>query len=175
MPMSLLETQNFLARIYTDENLRRGFLSEPEKVGRANNLSETEIAELTEVFPEELNSFAQSLFYKRLREVEKFLPLTRKSLGENFENYFRIFADLYLPSTVKKHLEDAVEFCGYLQKDKSTSDIEKNTAKFEQAKLEFYGFEKPLVIKIFDYDIKTNQKRKYLAVWLRIGSRTIVF
>jgi hypothetical protein len=173
--MSLLDVQNFLARIYTDENLRREFLSAPEVIGKANNLNETEIAELAEVFPDELNSFAESLFYKRLREVEKFLPLTNQVLKQNFEKQFRIFADSYLPSTVKKHLEDAVEFCSYLQKNKSASDIAKNTAKFEQAKLEFFGFEKPLVVRIFDYDIKTNKKRKHLAVWLRIGKRNIIF
>ena len=49
--MSLLNVQNFLARIYTDENLRREFLSAPEVIGKANNLNETEIAELAEVFP----------------------------------------------------------------------------------------------------------------------------
>ena len=96
-------------------------------------------------------------------------------MDQNFEKQFRIFADSYLPSTVKKHLEDAVEFCSFLQKNKSSSNIEKNTAKFEQAKLEFFGFEKRLVVKIFDYDIKTNQKRKHLAFWLRIGKRNIIF
>jgi len=173
--MSLLEAQNFLARIYTDENLRREFLSAPEKIGRANNLTETEINELAEVFPEELNSFAESLFYKRLREVEKFLPLTKYLLKQDFEKYFRLFADSYLPSTVKKHLEDAVEFCNYLQKNNRISDVAKNTAKFEQARLEFFGNEKRLVVKIFDYDINTRQKRKHLAVWLRIGKRNIIF
>ena len=173
--MSLLDVQNFLARIYTDENLRREFLSAPEKIGQANNLSGTEINELAEVFPEELNSFAESLFYKRLREVEKFLPLTKHLLEQDFEKHFRLFAESYLPSTVKKHLEDAVEFCNYLQKDKTVSSIEKNSAKFEQAKLEFFAFEKRLVMKIFDYDLKTNQKRKHLAVWLRIGKRNIIF
>lgn len=173
--MSLLDVQNFLARIYTDENLRRKFLSAPEIIGKANNLNETEIAELAEVFPEELNSFAESLFYKRLREVEKILPLTKNVLGKNFEKHFRAFTDSFLPSSIKKHLEDAVEFCSYLQKNKSASDIEKNTAKFEQAKLEFFGFEKRLVIKIFDYDVKTNQKRRHISVWLRIGKRNIIF
>lgn len=173
--MSLLNVQNFLARIYTDENLRREFLSAPEVIGKANNLNQTEIAELAEVFPDELNSFAESLFYKRLREVEKFLPLTKQVLNQNFEKQFRIFADLYLPTTVKKHLEDAVEFCSYLQKNKSASNIVKNTAKFEQAKLEFFGFERRLIVKIFDYDIKTNQKRKHFAFWLRIGKRNIIF
>ena len=58
--MSLLEVQNFTARIYTDENLRRKFLAAPEQTGRENNLSEKEIAELAAVFPEELNFFADS-------------------------------------------------------------------------------------------------------------------
>jgi hypothetical protein len=173
--MSIQDMQNFLARIYTNGNLRREFLSAPYEIGQANNLSKKEIAELVEVFPEELNSFADSLFYKRLREVEKFLPLTKNAFGKDFEKRFRGFADSYLPSTVKKHLEDSIEFCRYLQKDKSASSIEKNTAKFEQAKLEFYSLEKRLVIRIFDYDIKTNQKRKHLAVWLRVGRRNIIF
>lgn len=173
--MSLLDVQNFLARIYTDENLRREFLSAPGEIGRANNLNETEIAELAEVFPEELNSFAESLFYKRLREVEKFLPLTKQLLEQDFEKHFRLFAGSYLPSTVKKHLEDAVEFCSYLQKNNCISDVAKNTAKFEQARLEFFAYEQRLVVKIFDYDINTKQKRKHLAVWLRIGGRNIIF
>jgi hypothetical protein len=173
--MSLLDVQNFLARIYTDENLRREFLSTPEKIGKANNLNEVEIAELAVIFPEELNSFSDLLFYKRLREVAKILPLTKQVSENEFEKHFRRFANSYLPTTVKKHLEDAAEFCSYLQKNKSTSDIMKNTAKFEQAKLEFYGFERRLVFKVFDYDVKTNQKRKYLAFWLRISKRNIIF
>jgi hypothetical protein len=50
--MSLLDAQNFLARIYTDENLRREFLSAPEQTGRENNLSEKEIAELAAFSPQ---------------------------------------------------------------------------------------------------------------------------
>jgi len=173
--MPLRETQNFLARLYTENTFRQNFLSEPEKIGQENNLDKAEIAEILSIFPEELNSFAESLFYKRLREVEKFLPLTKNVLGGNFEKHFRIFADSFQPSTIKKHLEDAVIFCSYLQKDKNTSGNEKNTAKFEQAKLEFYRFEKRLVVKILDYDINTKQKRRHLAVWLRIGRRNIIF
>jgi hypothetical protein len=130
---------------------------------------------LLDIVPEELEFFAEALFYKRLREVEKLLPLTRNHLAEDFEKYFREFAGMFLPSTTKKHLEDAVEFCSYLQKHKNSSDIERNIAKFEQAKLEFWGFEKRLVIKFFEYDVKTNQKRKHFAGWLRVGGRNFIF
>jgi len=176
--MSLVETQNFLARIYTDENLRREFLSAPERTGRENNLSEKEIAELTEVLPAELNSFAESLFYKRLREVEKFLPLTKQVLAEDFEIYFREFAGGFLPVTVKKHLADAIQFAEFLQaKEKNWK---KDLAKYERAKLKFNNCGKNFIFKVFDYNIKETirqgagaqkefKRKKTFAVWLRIG------
>ena len=181
--MSLLEQQNFLARLYTDESLRKRFLSAPEKTGEENNLDEKEIAELAAVLPEELNFFAGSLFWKRLREVEKMLPLTRKFLAENFEKYFREFSQNYQPSSVKKHLEDAVEFVNFINKREKEDVWIKDLARFEQAKLEFYGYGKVFVFRVFDFDFKEFyrrdaerqsfklKKKKTLAVWLRIGKK----
>ncbi len=87
--MSLREQQNFLAKLYTDEQLRRAFLSEPSKIGEENYLNETEITEISEMLPEEISFFAESLVLKRLRQVEKFLPLTRKVCGDEFQRLFR--------------------------------------------------------------------------------------
>jgi len=182
--MSLLETQNFLARVYTDENLRREFLSAPERTGRENNLSEKEIIELAKILPAELNLFAESLFCKRLREVEKLLPLTKQVLAQEFEIYFREFAGGFLPATVKKHLEDAIQFAEFLQiKEEGWT---KDLAKFERAKLEFYGGGKRFILRVFDFDIKEIsrqdaeapgefKKKKTFAVWLRIGNKTHYF
>jgi hypothetical protein len=47
------------------------FARDPEKIGLENNLPAREIAELAGIMPEELNFFAESLFWKRLREVKK--------------------------------------------------------------------------------------------------------
>lgn len=180
--MSLLEQQNLLARLYTDEQFRRAFLSEPEKIGKENLLTENEIAEIFEVLPEEINFFAESLFRKRLREVEKLLPLTHKIAGVNFARFFREFSQTYNPQTVKKHLEDAIAFCHYLRKNDFVSKTSKNVAKYEQAKLNFYGYGKQFTVcvlnccleKIFEETgnaPKLFLKRKTrLAVWLRIGN-----
>lgn len=181
--MSLLQQQNFLARLYTDENLRKRFLSLPEETGRENNLDEKEIAELAAVLPEELNFFADSLFWKRLREVEKMLPLTRKFLAGKFENYFRQFSQNYQPISVKKHLEDAIEFVNFINKQEKEDVWIKDLARFEQAKLEFYGSGKNFVFRGFDFDLKEIhrrdaeaqsfelKKKKTFAVWLRIGKK----
>jgi hypothetical protein len=180
--MSLQEQQNLLAKLYTDAGFRRAFLAEPAKIGAENDLSAPEIQEIAEIMPEELNFFADSLFWKRLREVEKFLPLTKKALGEEFTNNFREFAQKFNPQSIKKHFEDALEFCGFLQKQ-NISAIASNAAKYERAKLEFYGLEKRIVVCRLDFDVgkidfsgrhfetAIPEKKKKIAVWLRVGKR----
>jgi hypothetical protein len=186
--MSLVEQQNFLARLYTEENLRRSFLAEPAKIGAENDLSETEIAELAAIIPAELNFFADSLVWKRLREAEKLLPLVKKALGADFEKYFRRFANQFLPKTIKKHLEDATEFCSFLRSSEIEPGWKKDLAKFEQARLHFNAGGERFVLRTFDYDIRQIAreiaggnapadfpKRRTRAVWLRAGSRTKFF
>ena len=181
--MSLLEQQNFLARLYTDEKLRSEFLSAPEKIGLENDLEKEEIADLIAVVPEELAFFSDSLVWKRLREVEKFLPLTKEFAGEEFAKLFKEFSENYNPQSVKKHLEDAFEFCAFLDENESVSLFLRDIARFEQAKLEFFGYGKRFVIRKFNVDLReisskgvTAQsyfpKRKTFAVWLRIGNKT---
>jgi hypothetical protein len=178
--MSLQQQQNLLARLYTDAEFRRGFLSSPEKIGAESDLSETEIAEIAAIMPEELNFFAATLFWKRLREAEKFLPLTKNVLDEDFAAKFREFSETFNPQTVKKHLEDAIYFCRFLQK-RDVSEIAKTAAKFERSKLEFFGLEKRIVYCLLDFDarelsaadsvqkLENLKKKKKITVWLRIG------
>jgi hypothetical protein len=184
--MSLQDVQNLLARIFTDEDLRLRFLQEPEKTGAENNLSAAEIGQIRQLLPEQINLFADSLFYKRLSEVEKFLPLTRKALEKDFEKYFRTFANQFLPQTIKKHLEDAIEFAEFLQSEKIEPVWAKDLAKFEQARLSFNNSAKRFLLKRFDFDVRVIlreisragakaqsdfPKRKTFAVWLRLGKR----
>lgn len=180
--MSLLEQQNLLARLYTDENLRRAFLSAPDKIGKENRLSASEIAEIVQIIPVEIEFFAGSLFWKRLREVEKILPLTREVLGKEFSKLFREFSQNFNPQSIKKHSEDAVEFCASLKNSDSISPVIKDISEFEKAKLEFFDYGKNFIVRSFSFDIrkiphKRNDslsnlpKRKTYAVWLRIGKR----
>ncbi len=180
--MSLLEQQNFLAQIYTDENLRRAFLAEPEKVGKSNNLDEAEINEILEIFPDEINAFAESLIWKRLREVEKLLPLTRRFLAEDFIKSFRKFAPTFNSTDIKKHLADALEFSQFLQRQ-SLNEPLKNISKYERSKLLFNSGTKNFVVTKFQFDVREmlNQaaenivlkddlkRRRTLAIWMRVG------
>lgn len=180
--MSLQEQQNFLARLYTDAEIRRDFLAEPLKIGFENNLNENEIAEIELILPEEITFFAESLFWKRLREVEKMLPLTKEFSSKNFASLFREFSQDFNPQTIKKHLEDAIGFGNFLQ-TKEISELSKSIAKFEKTKLEFFGFGKQIAFCKLNFDlrniqrrtinpqIRTFKKRTTIAVWLKIGNK----
>jgi hypothetical protein len=182
--MSLLEQQNFLAKLFTDSDLRENFWLNPNEIGLANNLEENEIAEIKKINEQDFNYFAESLFYKRLSEVENILPLTVTAFGKNnFRENFKEFANQFLPKSIKKHLEDSVEFCNFLQK----KDLEKiwliDVVKYEQAKLFFYGYGKSFVFRVLRYDFTTASgnirnepfKRLSLAVWLRFGKKGKIY
>lgn len=160
-----------MARIFTDESLRHSFWLNPEETGRENGLNENEISQLKEIIPADLNFFADSLFHKRLHEVEKLLPLTKKALGKDFSTLFRGFSNNFQPETVKKHLEDAIEFCKYLQTHKVEPVYTKDTAKFEQAKHEFFSLQKRLSFCVLRHNVLNSKKKLGLAIWCRTGNR----
>lgn len=177
--MSLAEVQNLLARLYTDNDLRREFLSAPEKTGRKFDLNEKEIADIVSVLPEELNFFADSLFFKRLREVEKLLPRTKRILSSDFEQHFRAFSKTFLPASIKKHLEDAAQFADFLIKQKLEPVWLTDLIRYEQANLIFHGYGKSFLFRWFNFNIRAIlrpdsqiQRKQSFAVWLKIGGRT---
>jgi hypothetical protein len=177
--MGLLEQQNFLARLYTNEGFRHNFIENPNHTGKKHGLSKNEIEELIAIYPNEIEAFALSLFYKRLREVERILPLTKKALGRDFENIFREFIKEFNPQSVKKHHEDALQFCMFLYHFRNNTSLGKNVVMYEFNKLRVHVWGKNFVIKIFDYDFrkltkhqgldpKKIKKRKTVVIWINL-------
>lgn len=182
--MSLQKQQDFLARLFTDEGLRQSFLADSSKIGAENDLNDDEINDLKIILPNQIEFFAESLYWKRLRETEKFLPLVKKYLGNEFSTFFKDFSQNYNPQSIKKHLEDAVEFCKFLQNIQQISNQNKNIAKFEQAKLEFFGYGKRIIVCRFNEGLpkkillnaqsETNKSFK-VAIWLKIGKKQLQY
>jgi hypothetical protein len=159
--MSLLEQQNLLARLYTDEPVRRAFLSDPAGTAAQFGLSNIEIEDIELMLPDEITGFAESLMRKRMREVEKMLPLTRKALKTDFEPCFMAYSEAARGSNEIRRLDDVLAFCAYLSRE-ATGSI-KETAEFERARIEFNLGRRSLVFKRFDGKyhilIKLGQKR----------------
>ena len=167
--MSLREQQDVLVKLYTDPVFREAFYSHPEDIGRDFRLTADEIAEISVAARDGVKQFSESLVWKRLREVEKMLPKTRHLLSDDFEPAFLAFAPSYNPQGIKKHYEDAVEFCRFLTEDRSFSESARNAASFESTRLTFINENKKLAV------CRQRPGVMSFAVWMRIGRRVFHF
>lgn len=82
----------------------------------ACGLTPDEGEQLAQLSASQVHFFAESLAQKRLCEVGKLLPLCSLFLGEQFPALFFRYASGFVPSGIKKHLEDAIAFAGYLER-----------------------------------------------------------
>ncbi|MDQ3814114.1 MAG: hypothetical protein M3347_09200 [Armatimonadota bacterium] len=112
--MGLAQTQQLLARLYTDTPLRERFFADPRQVGAELGLTSADVQQMLALSEQEVNFFAASLQSKRRNEVGKLLPLTSRALGDRFAALFRHYADAHVPQGLKKHRDDAVEFAAFL-------------------------------------------------------------
>jgi len=133
--MPLQEQQDLLARLYTDREFQSKFLADPGSHANGLGLSAGDAKSLAASAAEEVRWFAESLVNKRLREVIKMLPLTYREVGASaFEEAFRKFAAEFSPSSVKKHLEDALAFSDRLVRGHPNA-TSKGIVRFESRRL----------------------------------------
>lgn len=111
--MGLAQVQQALARLYTEASLREQFFAEAEACGAALGLSPVEVAQIVEATGQ-IQFFAESLQRKRLNEVNRLLPLTRRALGRAFGTLFLRYAATFTPRGVRKHQADAIHFADCL-------------------------------------------------------------
>ena len=179
--MSLLEQQNTLARLLTDPSFTERFLADPNLSGRSLGLSEAETHELVEIAKRDLTMFSESLVWKRLREVEKLLPLTGRIARERFRTLFLEFAPTFNPQTIRKHYEDALQFCRFLEGHGGDDPIG-DAARFERTRLTFFDQEHIFAFCRSRYDLTprsdedaelSRRGRTAVAVWLRAGKKRV--
>jgi hypothetical protein len=149
--VSLLETQQILARLYTDPVTLNAFLEDPEGFA-AGHSKESELV-LSEIDQWQLEFFASSLRSKRLGEVRKLLPLTTRALGQRCIEEFRNYSATSLPGGARKHLADAMAFCEYLlSKTEDSTLAEAASYELSSFKVRFdigYDGESPTVVRAF--------------------------
>ena len=158
--MSLLEQQKFLAELFVDPALRKSFLGEPQVTGKRFDLDDAEIEEFLEVVQTELDYYADSLVWKRFREIEKLLPRLRGVLGRDFRSCFFEYAPSFNPDGVRKHYADGLEFCRWIEA--STDPIlstAKASAEFERKRLQFVSGERSIAFCRLPGSTAGNERR----------------
>lgn len=82
--MSSVQLETFLARLYTDEAMRRRFLAAPEAEARAAGLAEPEVHALVAIDRTGLQLAAASFAQKRAVHGRRSAPGTLRSLIQRF-------------------------------------------------------------------------------------------
>ncbi len=182
--MGLTEVQSVLARLYTDAAWREAFFAEPLQTGGTAGLTPEEAAQLAKMEASDVAFFALTLHQKRLKQIHKLLPLSRRAYGQNFDACFRAYAEGYLPDGTKKHRDDATSFAKYLKKNRPSDapDYADTVLRYEATWLlarqpkpvlrvcRFRYALKPLLRSLSTPDAKPQAvARESLAVWMHLA------
>lgn len=179
--MALAETQALLARLFTDEDLRREFFESPIAVAPRFGLSMHETQRLASIDRREMEAFAQSLIGKRALYARKALPLTAQALGERFDALLR--EAIRGVTQGGKSRTDAAALVALLQTHAAQRDLEPawaaDLARFELAFIDAGHSGAALILRRFDVDVASIAnalargeevnavRKKTFGVWAR--------
>ncbi|MFO1102335.1 MAG: hypothetical protein U1E20_05460 [Methylocystis sp.] len=173
--MALAETQALLARLFTDDELRREFFEEPITVAARYGLGADEVQRLAALDRRETEAFAKSLIGKRTLYARRALPLTARLLSDRFDALLR--EAIRRPARGGKRRTDSAALVALLKKNHTERDLGPvwivDLARFELAFIEAGGSGPALVLRRFDFDvasIATSLARSEAVNALRRGT-----
>jgi hypothetical protein len=179
--MGLVQTQQVLAQLYTNTELRKRFFANPQTVGAELGLSDEDINQLSQLSAQQLNVFANSLKWKRLGEVRELLPRTARVLGKNFNDLFWRYAETHIPQGIKKHQEDAIAFANFIEKQDIEPAWVSDLVRYEKTWLLTYESHRCLQVCWFRYPIdklgstQEIHRQLTLAIWWRSTERSPLY
>ncbi|HEY8124449.1 MAG TPA: hypothetical protein VIF88_03390 [Methylocystis sp.] len=153
--MALAQTQALLARLFTDDELRREFFDSPIGVATRFGLSMHDTQRLAMIDRRETEAFAQSLIGKRALYARRALPLTARAMGDRFDALFR--KAIRDPAGDGKDRGDAAALAALLKMRAMRRELEPlwgaDLARFELAFIEAGRSGAALLLRRFEYDV----------------------
>ena len=150
--MGLIEQQQALAELFTNDSARRELLLRGEGLGV---VGENDI-EQQDQFNQEIIDFADSLIKKRLGQIKQHIPGTCVILRSRLEEIFQGFAKDEPTTGVRRHLYDSQMFMAYLElnyQELLVSKIDKYIFKYERIWLKAILSNRYINISIFPFDV----------------------
>jgi hypothetical protein len=184
--MALAQTQALLARLFTDDGLRREFFEAPVAVATRFGLSMHDTQRLAGIDNREIEAFAQSLIGKRALYARRALPLTARSLGNRFEALFRQAIGGAAREATNR--SDAAALIAFLESRVAKCELEPpwvaDLARFELVFIDAGRSGATLFFRAFDFNVASiaqalargeeisAARRKTFGVWARaLGGR----
>ena len=115
---------DIFARLLSDAELRRRFISDRTSTLTEFGLDETDAQLLCRISDDQLEQQARGLLLKRQSEVADKIPQTWKRLGQDARQLFQTYAQQSpWPEGHRKHLLDAVAFCRFLKRQRDLLQV----------------------------------------------------
>ncbi len=153
--MALAQTQALLARLFTDEDLRREFFEAPIAVASRFGLSMHDTQRLAGIDSREIEAFAQSLIGKRALYARRALPLTARASGDRFDALFR--QAIRGAAREATNRSDAAALTAFLDRRVARCELEPpwvaDLARFELTFIDTRRSGAALFFRAFDFDI----------------------
>ena len=178
--MALAQTQALLARLFTDDDLRREFFEAPIAVASRYGLSMHDTQRLAMINSREIEAFAQSLIDKRALYARRALPLTARALGDRFDALFR---QAIGGAARDANRPDAAALTAFLDRRVASYELEPpwiaELARFELAFIDAGRSGATLFFRAFDFNVASVAqalargdeisavRRKTFGVWAR--------
>jgi len=138
--MELAATQKFLARIFTDSQLRTRFYADPVHVGAEFGLSPAAARTLADVPENQVHEFSKSVRRQRLDAVSRLLPCSVKCLGTSFGEAFREYVLANALPSESHSWRDAINFNRFFQQWSVSHRVprwQRELLAYESDRLEF--------------------------------------
>ena len=187
----MAEIEHILERLASDEELRRRFVDDPFALGRELGLSASRSRQLKREAAARFDSFAETAHDRRLVELGKLFPLTRRVLGGRFVAHFRRFAAQHGDGGIEHLLGDAFDFAGFLEASLRAERVATgwvlDLLRYEKTRLKASDPARRVVVAYFRHDISrlvrsvarreepsVAPRRPTVAVWWRPQRRGTV-
>lgn len=188
----MAEIENILARLTTDEELRRRFVDDPFALGRELGLSAPESRQLRRAAATRFDSFAETARDLRFVEIGKLFPLTRRVLSARFAAHFKQFAAAHPGGgSIARLFGDALDFADYLERrlreERLGAGWVLDLLRYERTRLKAADPARRVVVSLFRHDISqlvrsvarreepsVTPRRPTVAVWWRPRPRGTV-
>lgn len=138
--MELAASQKFLARIFTDSQLRTRFYADPVAVGSEFGLSPEGARALAALPEEQVHEFSKSVRRQRRDAVSRLLPTSVKCLGPAFGEAFRDYVIVNALPAEAHAWRDALGFNRFFQSWAASHRVprwQRELMAYESDRLEF--------------------------------------
>ena len=162
-PAACADFATAFARLLSDRAMRVRFRDDANELAQQFGLAGTERSTFIALDADDLDTQADGLISKRMREVSRRIPHTWRRLGSgDARRLFRMYAARQWPTGHRRHDADALSFIRYLL-DQGVPDV----CQAERNQLDFHNTKRRFRVKLVHSAVVAGNSRPAVQILYR--------